>query len=112
MVEFSRKENRIRLSRAAIRPESPLILDSFGSRADMPADRTIPHFLTCPHRGHGLFCGLKRTDLLTLQREKVIKHYKRGQAIFYEGTPAAAIHCIYSGTVKLYKVGRDDQRPA
>ena len=75
----------------------------------MPANRTIPHCLTCERRAQGLFCAFKNSHMLKLDRKKVTKHYKRGQAIFYEGTPAAAIYCIYSGTVKLYKVGRDDQ---
>lgn len=85
-----------------------LIFDRFES-GRMSAQQHIPHFLTCPHRGHGLFCNLDKKRLMKLQREKVVKNYKRGQVIFHEGTPSAAIHCIYSGLVKLYKVGRDGQ---
>jgi CRP/FNR family transcriptional regulator len=36
--------------------------------------------------------------------------YQRGQTIFHEGTPALAVHCIRSGTVKLSRrVGGGDE---
>ncbi len=41
-----------------------------------------------------------------MDQEKIVHEYKRGQAIFYEGNPAFAVYCVYSGRVKLYKVGK------
>lgn len=61
--------------------------------------------MVCGQRPKGIFCTLAGSHLTRLDREKTVHEYQRGQVIFYEGNPAGAIHCIYSGRVKLYKTG-------
>ncbi len=61
---------------------------------------------SCELRGGGVFCTLKGALLTRLDKEKSVHNYQKGQVIFYEGNPPLGIYCIYSGRVKLYKVGR------
>jgi CRP-like cAMP-binding protein len=71
-----------------------------------PADL---HCQVCGQLASGVFCSLAGAHLDKLDREKTVQHYQRGQGIFYEGHSATAIYCVYSGRVKLYKVGRKDE---
>jgi len=50
-----------------------------------------------------LFYCLSKSDLELLNKNRISHIYQRGQVIFYEGNPAFAMYCIYSGRVKLYK---------
>lgn len=63
----------------------------------------------CGHRAESVFCGLAGSHLTKLNREKSVHEYQRNQVIFYEGNQPFAIYCIYSGKVKLYKVGRKSE---
>jgi CRP/FNR family transcriptional regulator len=63
------------------------------------------HCEVCGHRAESIFCSLAGAHLEQLDREKMVHKYDQGEVIFYEGTPAMAVHCIYSGRVKLYKSG-------
>jgi len=63
------------------------------------------HCEVCGHRAESIFCSLAGVHLEQLDREKMVHKYDQGEVIFYEGTPAMAVHCIYSGRVKLYKSG-------
>ena len=63
------------------------------------------HCSVCGHRAESIFCALAGAHLEKLEREKTVHKYEKGQVIFWEGTPAFAIHCLYSGAVKLYKTG-------
>jgi len=63
------------------------------------------HCEICGHRAESIFCALAGAHLEKLEREKTVHKYEKGQVIFWEGTPAFAIHCLYSGAVKLYKTG-------
>jgi CRP-like cAMP-binding protein len=67
------------------------------------------HCQVCGQRASGVFCGLAGAHLDKLDREKTVQRYQRGQGIFYEGHAANAVYCVYSGRVKLYKVGRKDE---
>jgi len=64
---------------------------------------------SCSVRGEGFYCSLGDTLVSKLDRAKVPHNYRSGQVIFYEGTPALAVYCIYSGLVKLYKSGHGDK---
>jgi CRP/FNR family transcriptional regulator len=46
---------------------------------------------------------LDAESLTLLQRAKVSHAYRKGQAIFYEGTPALGIHCLREGRVKTLR---------
>ena len=63
------------------------------------------HCSVCGHRAESIFCALAGAHLEKLEREKTVHKYEKGQVIFWEGTPAFAIHCLYSGRVKIYKTG-------
>jgi len=64
----------------------------------------------CGHRAESIFCNLAGSHLEKLEREKTVHRYEKGQVIIYEGTPAYAIHCIYSGRVKIYKTGQQGEQ--
>jgi len=70
----------------------------------------LPKCVSCDTRPRGLFRTLTGSCLLKLDRAQVAHEYRRGQVIFYEGNPPLAVHCVYSGGVKLYKTGRDDKK--
>ena len=65
--------------------------------------KPVVHCEVCGHRAESIFCSLAGTHLEELDREKLVHRYEKGEVIFYEGTPALAVHCIYSGRVKIYK---------
>lgn len=60
----------------------------------------------CGQQANTIFRSLPRSLLARLEREKTVHEYQRGQIIFYEGDQPFVLYCIYSGRVKLYKVGR------
>lgn len=53
-----------------------------------------------------MFCVLAGKHLERLDHEKSVHTYERGEAIFYAGNPPLGVYCVYSGRVKLYKLGR------
>jgi len=67
------------------------------------------HCEVCGHRAEGIFCSLAGAHLEKLDREKIVREYEKGEVLFYEGTPATAIYCVYSGAVKLYRSGPKEE---
>lgn len=67
------------------------------------------HCAICGQRTSGVFCGLEGKNLEILDREKIVYEYARGQTLFYEGHRATTVYSIYSGRVRLFKVGRKDE---
>ncbi len=63
------------------------------------------HCEVCGHRAESIFCALAGAHLERLDREKTVHRYEKGETIFHQGTPALAVHCLYSGRVKLSKSG-------
>ncbi len=63
----------------------------------------------CGQLPSSIFCSLAGSHLDKLDREKTVHEYEKGQVIFSEGDLGQAIHCIYSGKVKLYKLGPKDE---
>lgn len=61
----------------------------------------------CPQRSRGVFCRLSEKELSSLDKSKTANTYRRGQAVFYEGNAPLGAYCVYSGKVKLYKLGID-----
>ncbi|HXF49295.1 MAG TPA: Crp/Fnr family transcriptional regulator [Verrucomicrobiae bacterium] len=53
-----------------------------------------------------IFSGLAGEHLERLEREKIVRHYGRGESVFYEGEEVAAIYQVCSGLLKLFKTGR------
>lgn len=63
----------------------------------------------CKNCGDGqstIFRGLAGEHLERLEREKTVRHYERGECVFYEEAPVLAIYLVCSGLLKLYKTGR------
>ncbi|NIM22393.1 MAG: cyclic nucleotide-binding domain-containing protein [Candidatus Latescibacteria bacterium] len=71
---------------------------------------TNPECKTCDLRKNNLFSVLRGEQIDRLDREKMTREYQRGDVIFYENTPAFAIYCIFTGWVKVYKVGSRAER--
>lgn len=65
-----------------------------------------PRCTSCGSEAQSVFCVLAGAHLERIEREKTVHNYQRGEAVFYAGNPPLAIFCIYSGRVKLLKVGR------
>jgi CRP/FNR family transcriptional regulator len=68
-----------------------------------------PFCAACGHTARGLFCSLAGEHLEHIDRHKTVRHYRRGQPVFHEGDPPDTLYCIYSGLVRLYKIGQRDE---
>lgn len=68
-----------------------------------------PKCALCGSRSGGVFSRLSNSDLDKLDHEKIVRDYKRGQIVFYEGDTPSALYCIHSGCVKLYKIGKRNE---
>lgn len=60
----------------------------------------------CPSRAGGVFCRLSRKELRTLDRVKASNTYVRGQVVFYEENAPLGAYCVFSGQVKLFRLGQ------
>ncbi|AFM03102.1 cAMP-binding protein [Bernardetia litoralis DSM 6794] len=67
----------------------------------------FPKCETCPKRTASVFCDLSEEEVTNMSANKGCNFYKRGQNLFYEGSRAIGVHCIYEGKVKLTKLGID-----
>lgn len=67
----------------------------------------FPKCETCPKRAASVFCDLSEEEVEKMSTNKGCNFYKRGQNLFYEGSRAIGVHCIYEGKVKLTKLGID-----
>lgn len=61
----------------------------------------------CESASKSIFCVLSRTELTDLSASKSHISYRKGQLIFYEGNHPQGLYCIYSGKVKIHKLGHD-----
>ena len=67
----------------------------------------IPTCTGCEHKSGGIVCALSSDSKEVVEKNKGDNFYKKGQAIFYEGNHASGLFCIYSGKVKLSKLGEN-----
>jgi CRP/FNR family transcriptional regulator len=65
----------------------------------------IPPCDKCENISSSMFCALPKTELVQLSTQKSFSIYKKGQVIFYEGNQPQGLYCIYSGKVKVHKLG-------
>jgi len=65
----------------------------------------IPSCELCESRFKSIFCDLSDEELELISNEKGCYIYKKGQLIFYEGSRPAGLYCVYSGKVKVYRLG-------
>lgn len=61
----------------------------------------------CESAHDSIFCVLNKTELSVLSQNKSHISFKKGQMIFYEGNHPQGLYCIYSGKVKIHKLGHD-----
>lgn len=72
---------------------------------NFPKKSSKPHCPECQSRLQGVFCNLSDPCLEEFNSSKTSNIYTKGQVIFYEGNNPFGIYCIFSGRVKLYKMG-------
>jgi CRP-like cAMP-binding protein len=63
--------------------------------------------LECSSRGDSVLCSMQDPDLSILSDSKSFTAYRKGQPIFTEGSHPYGLFCIYSGKVKVHKLGDD-----
>jgi CRP-like cAMP-binding protein len=69
------------------------------------AESGRPDCRTCRHRRSCIAGQLPKNLLNRLNREKTVHTNRRAQGLYYEASPPLAIHVIYSGSVKLCRIG-------
>lgn len=67
----------------------------------------VPHCLECDSFNSSMFCSLNSAEEINLSDKKVHNLFKKGQIVFYEGQEAKNLFCIFSGKVKIFKLGDD-----
>lgn len=67
----------------------------------------IPPCERCENISSSVFCSLNKIEMGQLSTEKSFNLYKKKQVIFYEGNIPQGLYCIYSGKVKIHKLGDD-----
>lgn len=65
----------------------------------------IPACTHCDNKS--IFCNLSEDNKEVLGTGKGHNFFKKGQTIFYEGNHTIGVFCVYSGKVKLSKLGKD-----
>lgn len=68
-----------------------------------------PSCTDCISCKYSLFGDLPKNELQEFSKTKVFHFYKKGQLIFHEGNYPAGLYCIFSGKVKVYKLGPDSR---
>jgi CRP-like cAMP-binding protein len=58
---------------------------------------------TCPHLEASIYKGLSAENLEWLRANKVVRSFKRGQAIALEGHEPSGVYCILKGMVKFFR---------
>ncbi len=68
--------------------------------------KRIPSCAECQNNNK-IFCALSTDEKIELSENKGSNFYKKGQVIFYEGNQSHGLYCMYSGKVKLTKLGEN-----
>ncbi|HLU85030.1 MAG TPA: Crp/Fnr family transcriptional regulator [Vicingaceae bacterium] len=73
----------------------------------MSFKNNIPKCTQCGHKksGASIFCSLTLPEIEDISEHKRNLVFKKGQLIFSEGNQPHGIFCIYSGKVKIHKMG-------
>lgn len=61
----------------------------------------------CDSAHNSIFCVLNKIELASLSDNKSHISYKKGQTVFYEGSNPHGLYCIFSGKIKIHKLGHD-----
>jgi len=68
--------------------------------------KKIPSCAECQNNTK-IICALSASEKDDLSDNKSSNFYKKGQIVFYEGSQSHGLFCIYSGKVKLSKLGEN-----
>ena len=63
----------------------------------------------CKMRSTGLICGLSRRVRDRVEQDKATHVIRRGQLIFYAGSPAHALFVVRSGRIKVFRTWRNGE---
>ena len=77
------------------------------SMKSVPQKMDVSPCEKCGNLGSSVFCSLNKAELNQLSNYKSFNIYRKGQVIFYEGNLPQGLYCIYSGKVKIHKLGDD-----
>ncbi len=61
----------------------------------------------CESAGESVFCAMSKPELGELSQAKSFNVYKKGQIVFFERNQPQGLFCIYSGKIKIHKLGHD-----
>lgn len=67
----------------------------------------VPHCSACDSFKSSMFCSLNNAEEIKLSDNKVHNLYKKGQIVFYEGQQSRNLFCVFSGKLKIFKLGDD-----
>ena len=65
--------------------------------------------VVCRARSTGLVCGLDARARDRIDQDKTTHPFRRGQFIFFAGTPASALYVVHSGRVKVFRTARNGE---
>jgi CRP-like cAMP-binding protein len=54
-----------------------------------------------------LFSDMEKCHTDKISEAKTCNYYKKGHLLFHEGTRPMGVFCVYSGKIKVYKLGAD-----
>ncbi|MEM9053517.1 MAG: Crp/Fnr family transcriptional regulator, partial [Bacteroidota bacterium] len=61
----------------------------------------------CKSHHRSLFNSLEESNLDSVDLAKSCTRYKKGQALFHEGTRPLGVFCVNRGRIKVYRIGID-----
>lgn len=73
-------------------------------QAPSPDAPSHPACRACPLRSRSVFADLPDDTLAALDDEHRVGRYRKGDVVYSEGDPAAALFCVYSGRIRLYRL--------
>ncbi|MGB8492570.1 MAG: Crp/Fnr family transcriptional regulator [Bacteroidales bacterium] len=71
------------------------------------AEINIPLCNSCALETGSIFKHLTAEEVEMLNFEKSLRHYKRGEVLYNEGSRISGFYCIHTGIIKVYKTGFD-----
>jgi CRP-like cAMP-binding protein len=67
----------------------------------------IPSCNTCEFKHSSLFNNCHSEELVSLSNTKCFNVYQKGQVIFHEGNHPQGLFCVFSGKIKVSRLGSD-----
>lgn len=67
----------------------------------------VPNCSECDSFNSTVFCSLSVIEKFDLSDNKEFRFFRKGQIVFYQGQQSKNLFCIFSGKVKIFKLGDD-----